>query len=335
MKYLPLIITAVSTAVAGPALSAAPKVATDIPPVHSLVAQVMGDLGTPELVMRPGSSPHGYSMRPSEAGLLESADLVIWVGPELTPWLERARESLAPDTPSLELIHAPGIKLLEFREGAEFEHHDHHNEHADHDEHDDDHDEHADHDDHDEHAKEDGDEHEHGSTDPHIWLDPANAKTAVNLIAEELAEIDPENAATYRRNAEAALARLDGLDLWITESLADNRGKAFIVFHDAYHYYEAHFDFEAAGAISIGDASAPSPRRVDEVRQVIEKLNAECVFAEPQFDPKIIDVLTEGKGTRRGTLDPLGTSIDPGPAQYDQLMRDLTNNLVACLSPEA
>lgn len=324
-------------------MAAPPKVATDIPPVHSLVAQVMGDLGTPELVMRPGSSPHGYSMRPSEAGLLESADLVIWVGPELTPWLERARESLAPKTPSLDLIHAPGIKLLEFREGAEFEPHDHGHEgeeHADHDDHDNEHDSHADHDEHDKHeehadAETDGHDHDHGSTDPHIWLAPENAKTAVTLIADKLAEIDPENAATYRENATATLAKLDGLDAWVVEQLDPNRGKAFVVFHDAYHYYEAHYDIEAAGAISIGDATAPSPRRLEEVRDLIKRVDADCVFAEPQFDPKIIDVLTEGTGTRRGTLDPLGKSITPGPTQYDALIRELTTSLVTCLTPEA
>ncbi|MBY8977480.1 zinc ABC transporter substrate-binding protein [Rhodobacteraceae bacterium NNCM2] len=348
MRSLSVSLVILTSVMAGAAHAAPPKVATDIPPVHSLVAQVMGDLGTPELVMKPGVSPHGYSMRPSEAQLLESADLLVWVGDGLTPWLANAKSSLAPNTLSLELMAAPGMRLLEFREGARFEAHDHDHGHGDdHDEHDDHekHDDHADHDKHDDHddehaeKNEEGHHDEHGHEgehlDPHIWLDPENAKQALRLIADSLADLDPENAATYYRNATDSVAKLSELETWVNDKIAPVHGGKFIVFHDAYHYYEARFDIEASGAISLSDASAPSPRRVAEVRDTILDVDARCVFAEPQFNTSIIASVTEGTDVKQAILDPLGAGIEPGPGLYNQLIQELTINLSTCLTPES
>ncbi|MEW5424430.1 zinc ABC transporter substrate-binding protein [Amorphus sp. 3PC139-8] len=307
-----------------------PAVATDIPPVHSLVARVMQGVGEPSRILPPNASPHGYAMRPSEAALLDRAEVVFWVGPELTPWLERAIGTLGSDATSVALIDAPGTMRLDFREGATFEAH-HHDDEDGHD-HDEDHEAH-DHDDgeaHD-HADEHDHAHEHHGIDPHAWLDPENAKVWLDRIAETLAQADPDDAATYRKNAEAGKAEIDIAAAEVTAELAPVRDKPFIVFHDAYHYFENRFGLEAAGAVSLSDASKPGPARVQEIRDTIRSLDATCVFVEPQFNTSLIAILIEGTDARQGTLDPLGVDLTPGPALYPNLLQELAGDMVACL----
>ncbi|MDQ0317311.1 zinc ABC transporter substrate-binding protein [Amorphus orientalis] len=333
-----------------------PKVTTDVPPVHSLVAQVMQGVGEPSLILPPGASPHGYAMRPSEAARLSDADMVFWVGPELTPWLERSIDSLAADATSVALIDAPGTRTLSFREGATFEPHDHdhgdhgHDEEHGHEAHDhehgEDHAQEADHghgDEHshgDQHGNEHGDEHaeahghDHEGFDPHAWLSPDNARVWLDVIAEKLAEADPENAATYRENAEKGKHGLDTLTAQIDGRLAPVRGEPFVVFHDAYHYFEESFDIEATAAVSLSDASTPGPARVEEVRDRIRDVDAVCVFTEPQFPSSLVDTVVEGTAARTGTLDPIGVDLEPGPALYGALLNGLADNMVACLKAD-
>jgi zinc transport system substrate-binding protein len=350
---------------------AAPTVATDIPPVHSLVARVMEGVGEPALIVSPGASPHGYSMRPSEAALLQSADVVVWVGEDLAPWLERSIETLGADATSLALLEVPGAVRLGFREGATFEAHDHDHAHAetaaadphdqDHDDdahaahdhdhdhdteaaaagHDHDHDDDAhadeanhDHDhDHEEvAAAEDHDhDHAHGGVDPHAWLDPVNGKLWLDAIAAALSVADPGNASTYFQNAAAGKAELDALIAEIEADLAPLAGRGFVVFHDAYRYFEARFGVEAAGAISVSDAAAPSPARVSEIKGAIEAMDASCVFSEPQFEPALVETVTEGTNARTGVLDPVGAALPLGPGLYPTLLRNLRDSLVGCL----
>lgn len=370
---------AILASAASPLWADVPAVATDIAPVHALVSQVMEGVGTPDLIVPPRSSPHGYAMRPSEARALSGADLVVWVGPLLTPWLADPLESLASSASHLALLEQPGTRVLAFREGATFEAHDHgdeghgaeehpekrddhdahghdahgdeaHEEH-DHEEHDDeehgheghDHDAHghagqddAGHDapapdeGHDDHGHDEA--HAHSGVDPHVWLDPQNGQLWLGQIAEALAELDPDNAAQYRENAAAAQAELAALEEDIAETLAPVKSRPFIVFHDAYHYFEARFDIEARGAISENDARAPGAARVSELRDLVAESGAKCVFAEPQFNPGLIAAVTEGQGTGTGTLDPLGADLEPGAALYADLLRGMAENMAACLS---
>ncbi|MEH6751384.1 MAG: zinc ABC transporter substrate-binding protein, partial [Paracoccaceae bacterium] len=277
------------------ALAEVPQVATDIAPVHSLVAQVMGDLGAPALIVRPGASPHGYAMRPSEAQALEQADLVVWIGEGLTPWLEGPVETLGEGAAVLELMSVEGTILHDYREGATFAAHDH-GEHEGHDHdaakgHDHDHD-HAhdkaeahDHDhDHDTAESHAGDHagHDHSGADAHAWLDPANGRVWLGAIAAELSRLDPENAAAYAANAAEGQAELTALEAELTKLLAPMAETEFVVFHDAYQYFERRFGLAAAGAISFSDASAPSAGRIAELREAVADLGAACVFAEPQ-----------------------------------------------------
>ena len=340
-KLLTLSLTA--TLMGGTAYADVPQVAVDIAPIHSLVARVMDGVGTPDLIVQPGASPHEYSLRPSEATALQAADLVFWIGPDLTPWLTDTIETLAPDAAVTALLEADGTIELEFREGALFEAHDHdededhddedgHEDHDDHDEegHEDHADEEAGHDDHDD--EETGhDEHDHGAHDPHAWLSPQNAMTWLNVIAGQLSAADPENAGAYFANAAAGRTEIGALIDEVTASLDPVRDGQFVVFHDAYQYFEADFDFPASGAISIGDASDPSPARIAEIQGRIAEQGIDCVLAEPQFNPSLVATVLDGTQAQTGILDPLGSDLEPGPALYPQLIRNLSTALAGCM----
>lgn len=310
----------------GSAWAEVPRVAADIPPVHGLVARVMQGLGEPALVVPPGASPHGYSMRPSEARALDQADVVFWLGEALTPWLEGPLEELAGSAQRVELLEAEGTTVLPFREGARFEAHAH-DDHAGHGEHED-HDGHADHDDHKDHA--DAHEHHHEGADPHAWLLPANAQAWLDVIAEELAEHDPDNAAAYKANAEAGKQEIAEAVASISAQLEPFRAKQFIVFHDAYQYFERGFGLNAAGAISISDAAKPSPARVAEVRDVVADLKVTCVFSEPQFNSGVVATVLDGTGAGTAVLDPLGAKLEPGPQFYPALLQEIGTAIAGC-----
>lgn len=308
------------------ALADVPQVVTDIAPVHGLVADVMGDLGSPAMILSPGTSPHGHAMRPSEAAAIASADIAIWIGDALTPWLEDAIESLAPDAASLELLQVPGTTRLEFREGPIFEEHDHedHGMEKEHDAHAE-HEEHA----HEEHAEQE--DHHHEGLDPHAWLDPVNGQVWLGAIADALAAADPDNAATYRANAERARADLVDLSARLYADLAPARGKPFVIFHDAYHGFEARFEIEAMGALRKSDATDPGPARVAEIREMILEEGIVCLFSEPQFPDRKVATLIEGTDARIGKLDPLGRDLPLGQGFYPAYIESLATGLTDCL----
>ena len=323
-------VSAIAILMCGTALADAPKVAVDIAPVHSLVSRVMQGVGVPELIIPPTSSPHAYSLRPSEAKALQDSNIVFWIGEGLTPWMEGALGSLSGNAQIVTLIEESETKLLEFREGALFEEHDHddHDDHGKKDDHDD-HDDHGKKDDHDDHG--DHDEHAHGAHDPHAWLSTENAKTWLNLIAAKLSSFDPENAGTYFANAAAGRTEINELVREINQVLDPVRGRKFIVFHDAYQYFETSFEFSASGAIALGDASNPSPARVAEIQDRVRNEGVACVLAEPQFNPGIVATVLAGTDAKTGVIDPLGFKIDPGPNLYLQLIRNMAKTLAGCL----
>lgn len=330
-NLLPLSVAA--SLFAGTALADVPRVAVDIAPVHSLVARVMQGVGDPSLIVAPGASPHEYSMRPSEAAALQDADLVFWVSPDLTPWLDGAIGTLAGDATVIELLESDGTTELQFRESALFEAHDHDDDHDDHDDHSD-HDDHDDLDDHDAHghdAHDDHDDHAHGAHDPHAWLSPDNGAVWLNNIAAALSVADPDNAGIYFANATAGRAELDALRAEIDTILEPVRGRNFIVFHDAYQYFENAFDFPASGAISLSDATSPSPARIAEIQARVAEQGVTCVLSEPQFNPGIVATTMDGSAAQTGVLDPLGSDLEPGPALYPQVLRNLATVLADCL----
>ncbi|MAM23861.1 MAG: zinc transporter [Rhodobacteraceae bacterium] len=303
-----------------------PRVATDIAPVHALVSRVMEGTGrAPSLLLPPSASPHDYAMRPSEARSLSEADLVVWVGPVLTPWLGGSIDSLAPEAEVLTLAEVSGTLALPLREGALFGGHTHGAEEAS--------------EGMDEQHEEDGHEadgHEedgHAGGDPHLWLDPRNAALWLGPIAEALAEQDPDNAALYLENARAGQAELAALEEEIAKTLAPARGKPFLVAHDAYHHFEARFDIEASGALADTEALAPGAARLTEVRDAVRDRGILCIFAEPQTDRCLLETATEGSKVRFGTLDPVGAGLEPGAGLYPALLRDMAAALKDCLAP--
>ncbi|MDT8327941.1 MAG: zinc ABC transporter substrate-binding protein [Roseovarius sp.] len=296
---------------AGVALAEVPRVAVDVAPVHSLVARVMQGLGTPALVVRSGASPHGYAMRPSEAAALEQADLVIWVGEALAPWLEGSIENLAGTARVVELLGREETHVLDLREGVAFgvagEDESGH-----------------------EPAGHDHGGHDHEGLDPHAWLDPENARRWLGLVAGELAALDPEHAAHYAANAATAQAELDALMAEIKAELAPIKDARFLVYHDAYQYFEAWSGLAASGAIALGDAANPGPARVTALRDMARAEDIACVFSEPQFDPKLVESVF-GDVAGHGVLDPMAGAYAPGPDLYPDLMRDMARALVDCL----
>ncbi len=208
-----------------------------------------------------------------------------------------------------------------------------HDDHADHDDHGHDdhghgkhagHDDHADHDDHAEHSA-------HG--DPHIWLDPRNGKLIVRAAVEALTERDPANAARYRENGAAVAARLDALDAELAATLEPVRGLPYVVFHDAYQYFEVRYGMSAVGSITLSPERAPGAKRLQEIREKIVSTRAACVFSEPQFEPSLVETVVSGTGAKTAELDPLGARLQPGPAAYDRLLRNLSKSLITCLKP--
>lgn len=353
---LPSFRSSLAPALAGLALSvsplavsmanAEPSVVTSIKPVHSLVAAVMKGVGEPKLLVDGASSPHGYQMKPSQAGELQNADVVFWVGPELESFLVKPVETIAGSAQSVALIDAAGVTKLEPREGGTFEHHDHHHEGEVHDAHEGEehaHSEQADdaheheheeaHKHEHEEAHEDG--HEHEEIDPHVWLDPDNAKAFVEKIVTVLSAADPANSATYAANGQEEDEKLDALIEEVNQTLDPVRDRSFIVFHDAYHYFENRFGMEAAGSITINPELRPGAERIGEIQTKLKSLKAACVFAEPQFEPKIVSVAIEGSDAHAGTLDPIGADLTPGPDLYPTLIKNLAKSMSDCLSEKS
>ena len=293
-----------------PAWAEAPKVVVSIKPIHSLVASVMHGVGEPVLLVRGGASPHSYTMKPSDAKALSAADLVVWVGPELEGFLEKPLQANAPKATRLTLMDLKSLTLLQAREGGAWEPHDHGHEHHDHKD----------------HAHED-----HEELNSHIWLDPANARAIVTATADALAAKDPADAEVYRTNADRTLQALDALDAELKATLAPLKDKPFVVFHDAYQYFEAHYDLSAVGSITVSPDRRPSAKRLSAIRAKIAGLNAACVFSEPQFEPTLVRTVVEGTKAKTGVLDPEGADLPEGEALYPTLMRNLAASLRGCL----
>ena len=299
------------------------RVVASIKPVHSLVSAIMDGVAEPHLIIRGASSPHMFSMRPSDAAALEGADVIFLIDERKETALAGPIANLGDSALVVRLSDVPGITLWSLREGGAFEMHTHGHDEDDHD------DEEAD----DEDGGDDDDLHEHGEFDMHIWLDPVNAAVMAEAITDALSEADPTNAAAYHDNEHDLIHRLEDLTDELDAALAPIRDKPFIVLHDAYRYFEDRFDLAAAGSITVNPERAPGVQRVTEIRDRVRELQGACVFAEPQFDRRIVDVVVEGTQARAGTIDPLGAEIEDGPELYFELMRTLTASFKECLTP--
>lgn len=303
---------------------AAPKVVVSIVPIHSLVAGVMQGVGEPQLLVPVGASPHTYALKPSDARMLQSANMVVWVGEGLENYLEKPLKSLAGKSKIVEVTDITGLTLLKVREGGAFEKHD-------------------DDDGHDhgkkpaaKKAKEEKhghDDHAHEGTDMHLWLNPDNARLIVSHVAAELGQLDPPNADAYSANARKLADRIGSLEQNVKNRLASVQDRPYIVFHDAYQYFEQHFGTKVAGSITVSPDQAPGAKRLSELRERIRTANATCVFREPQFPAPIVDTLVSGTGVKIGILDPEGADMTPGVDAYFTLMDRIADSLATCLQP--
>ena len=322
-----------------------PQVVVSIKPIHSLVSAVMEGVATPTLLVKTGS-PHAYTLRPSEAKALANAGLVIWVGHELESFLEKPLQTVANNAQKLELSEQLESSLLATRNSGEWQHADHNkhikdglDEHEDHEQHlEDGLDEHEDHEQHhedgldeDEQHTEEAEEHHHSSMDLHLWLDPKIAQKIVIETTKMLVDLDPEHALQYQSNSMKLNARLTLLDLQLKQKLQPVKAVPYLVFHSAYQYFEAAYDLNAIGSVTIDPDRKPGVKGIAEIRQKVKESGARCVFSEPQFQSSLVTTIIEATGAKTGVLDPLGSEIPEGPEAYFILINNLADNLVAGL----
>lgn len=279
-----------------------PQVVADLPATHSLVSMIMGELGEPELLLRGAIDPHHHTMRPSAAGMLESSDLVVWLHPELAPWLPMAVANLAPAASSLRLMDVPGTVILDARTGH--------------------------------HLKSTGlngaGQQAPQVIDPHGWLDPVNAGVWLVSISRILQELDPANAAVYRKNMEAATLQLENLTGQLAAQLASIPRIRYLVAHDSYQYFEQRFGFVSLAAIAASDAAIPGPRRLHSLRKLAQEHQPLCIFSEPAANQKRLAALFEGVEAQVVQLDPVGVSFAPGPELYLELLQHLVDSMSTC-----
>ena len=295
------------------------SVVASIKPIHSLVAAVMGDIGTPHLLLEAPSSAHHFTLKPSQARSLQAADIVFWVGPTMEQPLTKALATLAPHAQTLPLIESAGLVLINFdKVTPAHEKHDH--EKHDHEKHD-----HEKHDKHDEHAK-----HDDHLINPHIWLDPQNAKIMLGVIAARLAKADPENASTYAANADSMAARLATLETDITSQLASYSAAKFLVLHDAHVYFERRFGLRNYGAITTEPDVMPTASRVKALRDELREHRFECIFTEPFLGQKAVALIAEGSKVSIGTLDPIASNLPAGAQLYPDLLMSYAKALQSC-----
>lgn len=327
-----------------PALADDLAVTVTIKPIHALVAQVMEGVGTPSLLVEGAASPHTYALKPSDARALHTANVFFRVSDTVEPFSTRIIETLPETVRTITLAELPGIELLPIRHGETFEAHGHGHEQA-HDDHSHDEKDHHAHDhDHGHDHADDGHHHDHTKAhdghashemDGHVWLDPHNARAMLAEISRVLSEAAPTHAETFGANAAKAAAALETLEADLAREVAPLNGKHYVVFHDAYQYFERRFGLSPVGSITVSPEVRPSAKRLTEIRHKLADLDASCVFAEPQFQPRLVAAVTEGTNARAGTLDPEGALLKPGPGAYEALLRNLASAMKSCLAPES
>ena len=309
------------------------KVVTSIKPIHSLVSYVMDGVGKPDIIVDGYNSPHNFSLKPSHAKMIEKANLIIWVGEDLETFLEKPLKSISKEAVNIEIMDLKGIKKLKFREKNIFEGHEDHGHGHKEEKHDDHgHKEHKEHDDHG-HKKEKHDDHgheghAHGEHDPHVWLDPMNAKVIIKEIENQLVKLDPENSSKYKANSKKAQSELDNLTKNIKKDLKGNL--RFVVFHDAYQYFENRFGIKVLGALTVNPDVLPGAEQLSEIREIIEHEKVNCLFSEPQFNPAIIKSIAKDTKIKTGVLDPLGASLNKSKAMYVTLLSNMYASFKGC-----
>ena len=278
------------------------NVVASIKPIHSLVASVMDGVGEPSLIVDGSASPHTFQLKPSHAKLLQNADIIFWIDKDLENFLVKPLSSIAKKSKKISLMEINSIKKLKFREKNIFvEKHDDHKGHK---------------------------EHAHGEFDIHIWLDPENAKTMSMEIAKELSKIDPKNKLIYESNAKKVSFKINKMMKEIKKEI--NKDAAFVVFHDAYQYFEKRFNIDAVGALTVNPEVLPGAKQLTEIRKEIKHEKVKCLFSEPQFNPSIAKAIAKDTGVKIAVLDPLGAKLNASKDLYFQLIKNIALSFKNC-----
>ena len=332
IKKLPFILSILSFLTIFVPANAEIKVVTSIKPIHSLASYLMDGVAKPDLIVDGYASPHGFALKPTHAKMLQEADLVFWVGEDLENFLEKPLKSIAKKAEKIELMEIKGLTKLKFRERNIFDEHGHKEDEHGHKENEHGHkeDEHGHKEDEHGHKEDEHghDEHAHGEHDPHIWLDPMNAKVILSEMAEHLIENDSKNEAKYKANLKRAHKDLDQLTKKVKSEL--NKDFKSIVFHDAYQYFEKRFDINVLGAFTVNTDVMPGAEQLAEIREVIEHDKVSCVFSEPQFNPDIIKAVAKDTNIATGVIDPLGATLNPGKDLYFDLIGNMSKSFKGC-----
>lgn len=289
----------------GAVFSAQADVVASVRPLGFIASAIADGVMPTEVLLPDGASPHDFALRPSDIARLRSADLVVWVGPEMEAFMTKSAAQLPPNR-QVEIATLPAVKPLLMKGGE--------------DEHDRD------------HAHEnDEDEHHHGEYNMHVWLSPEIAREAAIVIHGKLVELVPQK----KQQLDANLARFeDGLtktDKNIGTMLQPVQGKGYFVFHDAYGYFEKHFGLSPLGHFTINPEIQPGAQRLHLIRTQLVEQKATCIFAEPQFRPAVITAVAQGTKVRMGTLDPLGSGIELDADSYVNFLSQLANQYLSCL----
>lgn len=296
-----------------PLVNTAPRVVVSIPPFYALVAAVMEGVGTPKLLVKPGASPHEYALRPSDILLLQDAELIFWGGPQLETFLVKPLNNLTAYSEALriaEFDNAPGLLLLPIRHSAAWDPHDHRHGNG--------------------HTHEILDN-EKSNQDMHFWLNPNNAIILIDMIVHHLVMIDPNHTNIYKKNGMQLKQRLKKLDAHISTELETVKAIPYIVFHDAYQYFEQRYGLKGVGSITLNPEIPPSAKRLNTIRTTIEKSKAQCVFREPQFQPKLVESIVEDLSVKTGELDPIGQASQNNSEGYFTLLENLSHAIKQCL----
>ena len=285
------------------AFASKPLIVASINPLHSIVTSIVGNTGNVSLLIESNTSPHNFALKPSHAKLLNNAEIFFYIDDQLESALKKTIKSLPKTVKVKKVSQFKNLKLLPVRENLNWEEDGHGHNH----------------------------DHDHGSYDIHFWLDTQNAIEIAKGVTQELSKLYPENINTYKKNAKKLITKIKTKDNSIKLKLKEVKNKPYIVFHDAYQYFEKAYNLNAIGSILLNPEQPPSPKRIIKIRSKIKTLNAYCVFKEPQFKAQIVNTVIENTNAKVGTLDPLGSNIVSGPDMYIALLDDLANNIRICL----
>mgnify|MGYP001185592383 FL=1 len=311
MKFKHLAVTVIAALVSFvPVHNANAKdIVVTIKPLHSLVTGVVGNTAKTHLMVSGNQSPHGFKFKPSQVKLLNNSAVVFYIGDTFETFMEKAFDNIPSNVVKVPVAEKARLKLLPYREGGAWEEDKHEGHDHGHEGH-----------------------HDEGGGDMHVWLDPDNAIKMIKAITRELSKVYPENRDIYKANARSYVQKIIALDSELSAALSNSKEFPFIVFHDAYQYFEKHYGLNGVGSITFDPHDFPSPKRLKEIRGKLNEMSAACVFSEPQFSDRLVRTVIKGTSAKTALIDPLGSNIKAGPNLYFELLSEMAGSFKRCFN---